>query len=76
MGEWFDYKIKFANKNESLAQALVNKGLATIKQKEGAGTDSLRLDLKRLNPVIFETGYGKDDGLDHIYIGINENDVY
>lgn len=70
MGEWFDYGIKFANKEENLAELMARKGLATITQ------ELLSLNLKEINPEMFATGYRPDDNFEHITIGFDENAVY
>lgn len=69
MGEWFDYKIRFANKKESLANALVEKGLAKI-EMGGNDNASLRVFVTKIDPGTFATGYTDDGSFESIVIGM------
>lgn len=79
MSERFHYNVKFANRPGNMANELESKNLAKIEQKVnvgGAPVINLRLDLPALDTEMFKNGYHKDDGLNHIYIGIDNDSIY
>lgn len=74
MGEWFSYKIRFANKEENFAEALINKGFATYSSSV-LNHKCIEIDLLKINPELFQKGY-LDNGIDKIKVGINDNYIY
>lgn len=72
MGEWYDYKIRFANnEGRNLADEMVAKGIAEKKMVEhldGDQVETFWINLKKMS-YEFANGY-HDDNLEQISIGL------
>lgn len=74
MGEWHDYKIRFANnEGRNLANEMVEKGLAEKRMKEvrGIEVESFLINLKKMSDE-FANGY-HNDNLEQVEIGFKED---